>query len=286
MRISKLQFAAVYFLFSGFFLYSQIPNAGFESWNGNVPDNWLTNSIPVYFTTITKSGDAHSGSAAVKGDVALFMGNNVPPILTSGTEGAGSGFSQRPKSFSCWYKLNSVGGDLFAFNVLLMKGGTEVGGIAMTLPAASSYTKASADVIYLTDDIPDLCVIQLMIVDNSMLGNVHAGSYFITDDVAFEGTATGVKNGKSLPADFSLKQNFPNPFNPNTVIEFSIPQKSNVKLSVYNLIGQKVAELVNKTMEPGIHKAVFNAVNMTSGVYFYKLEAGSFTNTKKMILAR
>lgn len=88
------------------------------------------------------------------------------------------------------------------------------------------------------------------------------------------------------PAKFELAQNFPNPFNPNTSISFTIPQSGNVKLSVYNLLGQEITTLVNEYKEAGTHNIEFNAINLNSGVYLYKLESNGLTLTKKMTLLK
>ncbi|MFZ2323178.1 MAG: T9SS type A sorting domain-containing protein [Ignavibacteriaceae bacterium] len=88
------------------------------------------------------------------------------------------------------------------------------------------------------------------------------------------------------PSKFVLYQNYPNPFNPSTKINFSVPEKSNVIINVYNALGEEVKEIVNKEFEAGIHNLEFNASDLTSGVYFYKLQAGSFVQTKKMILLK
>ncbi len=87
-----------------------------------------------------------------------------------------------------------------------------------------------------------------------------------------------------LPDEFELFQNYPNPFNPSTKIKFTIPQNANVVLKVFNSIGQEVAELVNSEMENGVYEIDFNASGLASGVYIYRIVAGSFVATKKMIL--
>ncbi|CAN5511727.1 hypothetical protein BH10BAC5_BH10BAC5_16490 [soil metagenome] len=89
-----------------------------------------------------------------------------------------------------------------------------------------------------------------------------------------------------IPGQFSLEQNYPNPFNPSTTIRFTLANASFAKLSVYNLVGQKVAELVNGSLIPGTYELKFNASALPSGIYFYKLNAGSITETKKMILIK
>jgi len=88
------------------------------------------------------------------------------------------------------------------------------------------------------------------------------------------------------PSNFSLDQNYPNPFNPSTTINFSLPVEAFVTLDIYNAIGQKVASLVNETKSAGNYTVDFNASTLTSGIYFYKISAGSFTETKKMILMK
>jgi len=88
------------------------------------------------------------------------------------------------------------------------------------------------------------------------------------------------------PSVFDLKQNYPNPFNPSTTIEYAVPQKSYVKLSVFNLLGKEVATLVDGIKEKGVYRYYFDASNLPAGVYFYKLEAEQSVLTRKMILIK
>ncbi|GBD86929.1 hypothetical protein BMS3Abin03_00854 [bacterium BMS3Abin03] len=90
----------------------------------------------------------------------------------------------------------------------------------------------------------------------------------------------------STPLTFTLEQNYPNPFNPSTVIKYSIAEKGFVKLNVYNLLGGKVAALVNDVQEAGRYEITFNASNLASGIYVYSLQSGSFNSVKKMILMK
>jgi hypothetical protein len=91
-----------------------------------------------------------------------------------------------------------------------------------------------------------------------------------------------------IPSRFELSQNYPNPFNPSTTIKFSLTNAEivNTKLVVFNAIGQQVAELVNQPLSAGTHEVVFNANNLPSGIYFYRLQSGSFVETKKMVLLK
>jgi hypothetical protein len=91
---------------------------------------------------------------------------------------------------------------------------------------------------------------------------------------------------KKIPAHFSLQQNYPNPFNPSTLIKYGLPSDANVELHVYNLLGQRVAVIVDQQQEAGYHEVVFQNQALPSGVYFYRLQAGSFTQTKKMLIVR
>lgn len=89
-----------------------------------------------------------------------------------------------------------------------------------------------------------------------------------------------------IPTQYTLDQNYPNPFNPTTVIRFSVPNDQLVSLKIYNVLGQEVAVLVNKELKAGSYEFDFNASKMSSGIYFYQLNAGSFSSTKKMMLIK
>jgi hypothetical protein len=89
-----------------------------------------------------------------------------------------------------------------------------------------------------------------------------------------------------IPTVFSLSQNYPNPFNPLTTIQFGIPEAVKTTLKIYDAIGSEVATIVNEVLEPGYYKYQWNGVNCASGVYFYRLQAGSFVSTKKLMLLK
>ncbi|MBK7630757.1 MAG: T9SS type A sorting domain-containing protein [Ignavibacteriales bacterium] len=85
---------------------------------------------------------------------------------------------------------------------------------------------------------------------------------------------------------YELGQNYPNPFNPSTTIRFSVPEAGLVTLKVYNLLGEEVATLLNNEQAAGVYEANFDASRLSSGIYFYTLEAKNFTSTKKMVLLK
>ncbi|MCB0745039.1 MAG: T9SS type A sorting domain-containing protein, partial [Ignavibacteriae bacterium] len=93
---------------------------------------------------------------------------------------------------------------------------------------------------------------------------------------------------------FSLEQNYPNPFNPTTTISYAIPtvaeanfsSTANVTLKVYDVLGKEITTLVNEASKPGIYQVTFNASNLTSGIYYYRLQYGEFNETKKLVLLK
>jgi hypothetical protein len=99
-------------------------------------------------------------------------------------------------------------------------------------------------------------------------------------------TSVESSNEKNLPAYYSLEQNYPNPFNPGTSIKYNISTECKVTLKVYDLLGKEVAVLVNQQQKPGNYIVLFEANNLTSGIYLYQLQAGNFIETKKMLLLK
>jgi hypothetical protein len=98
--------------------------------------------------------------------------------------------------------------------------------------------------------------------------------------------STNNETETAIPEAFELKQNYPNPFNPTTVIPYAIPEATQVTITVHNVLGEKVATLVNQRVSAGNHTLTFDAVNFTSGVYFSRITAGNFSYTRKMLLIK
>ena len=119
---------------------------------------------------------------------------------------------------------------------------------------------------------------------------VGSGNYtYRLKQVDFDGSFSYSQNIEVeivAPSSFSLEQNYPNPFNPSTTIRFSIPVETEVHLNVYNTLGQEVAEIINSRLKEGYHEVEFDAGTLTSGIYFYRLEAEKFVDVKKMIIIK
>lgn len=114
-------------------------------------------------------------------------------------------------------------------------------------------------------------------------GSSGAGAY-VTGGCS--GPFIGIGTNSSIADGYSLSQNYPNPFNPSTVINFSLPVKSLVTIKVYDVNGKEIAELINKEKQSGAHSIEFNGANLSSGVYYYKLTAGDYSQVRKMILVK
>ena len=119
---------------------------------------------------------------------------------------------------------------------------------------------------------------------------VSAGKYSyrlkqIDNDGQFE-YSKAIEVDFGVPKKFELSQNYPNPFNPTTTIRFNLPEAGNVKLTLFNILGQELQTLVNEFKESGVHTINFNASELNSGMYIYKIEAGTFVQTRKMTLVK
>jgi hypothetical protein len=100
------------------------------------------------------------------------------------------------------------------------------------------------------------------------------------------GTVGGVEQMGGIPKAFALLQNYPNPFNPATTIRYSLPHRTQVQLAVYNTLGQEVASLINADIDAGYHEVRFDGSDFASGVYFYRLRAGNYLATKRLLLLK
>jgi len=145
---------------------------------------------------------------------------------------------------------------------------------ANSITAGPNFTIAgSGDVTFGT---PNVYLIGEFVIENG-------GQFRVLDSVV-----VGIEtlDHPALPTEFALYQNHPNPFNPATKIKYSVPQSTNIIIKVYDILGNKIETLVNEEKAAGSYEVTFDGSELTSGIYFYKLQAGSFVETKKMVLLR
>jgi hypothetical protein len=286
-------------------IYAQIPNPSFENWTDGEPDGWFTPNVPGFLTVVEQTTDAHSGSFAVRGEVKSLSGFNIPPAITPAEgEEPGIPISVRYYSLSGYFKFFPVEGDQLTISVGMYKNGNLIGyGGGYISATTSNYTYFAENITYITEEIPDTLILMITIcgVGGTIDLSFHAGTVYYADDLAVSTNPVSVDDNGSKLNLFSLKQNYPNPFNPTTKIKFTLPHSSysgdeqgvrSVTLKVYDILGNEVASLLNEELAPGIYEVEFsvgsfgNAADLSSGVYFYQLQAGDFIETKKMVLMR
>ncbi|MBI1804997.1 MAG: T9SS type A sorting domain-containing protein [Ignavibacteriae bacterium] len=161
--------------------------------------------------------------------------------------------------------------------------------VAQNADTAQAGTQADSGTgnftLNVTNKIYNYSLFPVNLPSNYQSSNVtaHPGQSGVIIDI----TITDVKErATGIPSEFALMQNYPNPFNPSTRIQYDIPTASHVRLSITNILGQEVERLVDREQQPGKYEAVFDAARLSSGVYFYRLTAGSYTSVKKMLLMR
>jgi hypothetical protein len=115
---------------------------------------------------------------------------------------------------------------------------------------------------------------------------IYSGFWTLMLTVLFDYAVTSIEDEIILPISCKLSQNFPNPFNPTTKIKYSIPQTSNVVIKVFDILGNEIETLVNEEKQIGTDEITWNAEQLPSGVYFYRLQANDFVETKKMVLMK
>ena len=267
----------------------QIPNAGFESWaDETTPGSWITNNFLSAWTPVTRSTSAYTGTYAAKLEIFNFNGIPMNPTL-SVTFPVGQTYG----SLNGYYQLHQVNSNEYlGILTYYFANGTVVAARTLDLDVATStYLPFSLNLDYEDVANPDSVWIQLIVLssDNNDAG---FGAYALVDDLSL-GITTDIELSTKLPSEYSLEQNYPNPFNPTTTISYSIPAvitnsapHQNVNLTIYDLLGKEVKNIVNGYKEPGNYEVTFDATSLSSGIYYYTLSTSSFVQTKKMLLIK
>ena len=197
----------------------------------------------------------------------IYAGYSYPVINQEefGTLGGSNTTGFTPISSSYLYDITS--------NNFTMKGNLPINLMA----ASGGHT-------ILDSRAPDEEIVQHVVLAGGITTGpaLSAQTWIFTDTV----TVVGINDPEVLPNNFFLEQNFPNPFNPSTTISFSIPEQSLVKLEVFNTLGEKVTTLVNENLSKGNYKYSWDATELSSGIYFYRMETATFSQSKKMLLIK
>jgi hypothetical protein len=183
-----------------------------------------------------------------------------------------------------------------SINGIITNGGEPVSGVMVSVSntnqemMAYSMTDASGQYYINGLNTGDYTLTATKVNYQSQTQNINLDLSSGTSQVINLNLPTGVtdveEDLRDVPSEYRLENNYPNPFNPSTTITYSIPEAAFVKLTVFNAIGQEIVKLVNRNMEAGKHTVTFDAEDLNSGIYFYKIEAGKFVQVKKMILLK
>jgi len=234
-------------------LYAGVAHEGIYM-STNMGINWEKTSFP---------GDAWSFA---KIDNILFAGGFYGGVFLSINEG--TSWSQITLDGTTVYSMAASGSNVFA--------GTYQKGIFLSKNNGVDWNE-------INQGLPaGITVKAIQVKDGFVYAGTEQGVYrrLMTE-------ITGVENISSeVPEKYSLHQNYPNPFNPSTIISYSIPTKSVVSLKIYDLLGKEITTLVNREHEAGVFQTKFDATELSSGIYFYKLNTNHYSETKKMTLIK
>ena len=250
------------------------------------PDDWFGNKVSIFgdYAIVGAWGDDDNGFYSGSAYVFKRTGTSwVQEAKLLPSDGAESDYFGFPVSISGDYAVvgavgNDDDGDGSGSAYVFKRTGTSWVQEAKLLPSDGT----TEDHFGLSTSISsDYAVVGAYADDDN--GSSSGSVYLYTGFAA----AVAVENKEvDLPVEFVLSQNYPNPFNPETKIWYSLPKDEEVSLAVYNLIGEKIVHLVGERKQAGSYTIKWDASNVSSGIYFYRLQAGEFVQTKKMVLLK
>jgi hypothetical protein len=209
-----------------------------------------------------------------------LSGFGVSAITSYGTDlfaGTNYGVYDSPSYSDSWYPCGDLGVvDCFAVDSPNVFAGFFPGGVSLS-------TNGGSDWNYINEGLKNIYIYSLAIDSVNIYAGTSNGVWARPLSDILESTSN---RKDQIPSTFLLSQNYPNPFNPSTTINYSIPKQSNVLIKVYDVLGKQITTLINKNEPAGNYSVEFNANKLTSGVYFYMMQAGDFIQTKKSILLK
>lgn len=277
--------------------FSQILNSSFEEWDGGFPVGWFGANIPNVAVSVTQSNDAYNGSSSAKMEIVNFNGIPFPSWIQTFNEDQtllGHSISENYGSFSFQVKgeFKSTAIAYVTSSILTEDGNSIAVGVETINNLSLNWSEVNVPMEYYSEGVASHMYIQFALLDSSDTEqNIETvGSFVLIDNIVM-GAVTDIGDKITSPVEFSLDQNYPNPFNPTTTINYSIAANGNesqesVKLVVFDVLGREVKTLYSGNQPAGNYQVTFDAGNIPSGVYYYQLSAGSFVQTKKMMLVK
>jgi len=243
----------------GIAIEGNIIHEDFESWSA-IPGNWIVNNMDLYNDNYSHSGTKYLGASSL---------GSAHSVRLPGVE--------NPSYVSFYYAQYSVASDDWDLMICLSEDGSTW---SDTLAVLSN--PGNLDWKYASVAIPQTGNYYIgFVVDGTIEGGLFLDDVKVDGDGSYVGLAD-----KMLPETYELGQNYPNPFNPATTIQLALPEAGMVNLTVYNVLGQKVADVYRGHMEAGYHHFNFHMSNLSSGVYFYRVKVNDFTAVKKMTILK
>jgi hypothetical protein len=245
---------------------------------------------PTFSNVIISNNTAgnHSGGIYVRNSAPSFFNATICNNSADGGEGFGEAILVNS---IVWYNSsqNNLGGNAISFYSNIQGGWPGIGNInadPMFVDTANGDYRLQVGSPCIDAGIQDTLIIYNNGQDTLIVPPMnYVGSAPDMGAYEFDPTSS-IQRTVKIPEQFFLKQNYPNPFNPSTTIDFSIPKSEFVTLIIYNLLGQEVATLVSDKLTPGNYTYTWDASGFASGVYYYKIEAGSLIQTRKLIFMK
>ncbi len=261
------------------YFYKEVVVVTAPTTHAPVPTHSAENVISIFSDTYTPISDLdlnpNWGQGTAVSEV-LIEGNNT--LVYSGLNYQGIDFDPNHQDVSGmdYIHLDYWTANSTALNIYLISPGPVETPKALTVPTEGNWVSVDMP---LADFSPvDLADVFQFKFDGN--GDIYL------DNLYFYKITTDVEETNEIPTQYALEQNYPNPFNPSTIISFGLPEAGNVKLMVFNILGQEITTLVNETMNAGKYNVQFDASNLPSGIYFYSITTNSFNTIKKMLLIK
>lgn len=267
-----------------------IPNASFENWTDDQPDEWVTSNVPDGdIINVTATSPGHSGDFALRGEVIElpgFPGFPFLPLVESNTADFGFPISENFPYFSMYYQFHQVGPeDMLSVFVGVMddQGTVFGGGFADITSPSDTFTLLNVPMTY-TAGQPYRAFVTIGMNSSSQNGFPEIGSYFIIDDLWLGGFISAIGEvGHPLADELTI---FPNPVADKLTVAFSLLENSPVSVQIIDLMGQRVANVFQGDMHDGNYTLSANVEDLPTGLYFVQIATQGGTLTQKVLVSR